>query len=129
MAAAQVDLSLEANHLWRFNENFARDRCVTLPAPLFPWVSPDVLMETFEEGMHISTYMDADSDPARRGAVADAGSHCMLSMLLQHNFIHSDLHPGNILLRWQLPDGPLVAAAAAAMSWWSQRPAEEVPFR
>jgi ABC1 atypical kinase-like domain len=124
-SCVQVDLSLEANHLWRFNENFARDRCVTLPAPLFPWVSPDVLMETFEEGMHISAYMEADTDETRRASVADAGSHCLLSMLLRHNFIHSDLHPGNILLRWQLPDGPLVAAAAAMMRWLSDRPAEQ----
>ena len=58
----QVDLALEANTLWRFNEKFARDALVSLPMPLYPWVSKDVLVESFEEGMHISEYMAADSD-------------------------------------------------------------------
>ena len=122
----QVDLSLEGNTLWRFNKNFAHDPDVTLPVPLYPWVSQDVLMQTFEEGMHISTYMDLDQDAARRAAVADVGSHCMLNMMLVHNLIHSDLHPGNILVRWQLPDGWLINSAAKALQWLSARPPEKV---
>jgi aarF domain-containing kinase len=68
-------------------------------------------------------YMDLDSDPTRRGAVADIGSHCMLTMMLVHNLIHSDLHPGNILVRWQLPDGWLVRAAAAVVRRTDAMPA------
>ena len=50
----QVDLRLEAHNLWRFNQNFSRDRLVSLPMPLYPWVSQDILVQSFEEGMHIS---------------------------------------------------------------------------
>lgn len=122
----QVDLSLEGNTLWRFNKNFAHDPDVTLPVPLYPWVSQDVLMQTFEEGMHISTYMDLDQDSARRAAVADVGSHCMLNMMLVHNLIHSDLHPGNILVRWQLPDGCLISSAAQVLKWLNLRSPDKV---
>ena len=109
---AQVDLLLEAKTLWRFGKNFSRDKDVTLPVPLYPWCSQDVLMQTFEEGMHISTFMELDQDVDRRAAVADVGSNCMLDMMLVHNLIHSDLHPGNILVRWCLPDGWFIRMAA-----------------
>lgn len=111
----QVDLLLEAKTLWRFGKNFSRDKDVTLPVPLYPWVSQDVLMQTFEEGMHISTYMELDQDADRRAAVADVGSNCMLDMMLVHNLIHSDLHPGNILVRWILPEGWLIGTAAKVL--------------
>lgn len=113
----QVDLLLEAKTLWQFGKNFSRDKDVTLPVPLYPWVSQDVLMQTFEEGMHISTYMQLDEDADRRAAVADVGSNCMLDMMLVHNLIHSDLHPGNILVRWCLPDGWLISAAAKIVQY------------
>lgn len=122
----QVDLTLEANNLWRFNRNFSKDERVSLPMPLYPWVSQDVLMQTFEEGMHISEYMVLDSDTERRAAVAGVGSHCMLNMMLVHNLIHSDLHPGNILVRWQLPSGWLVSTAAHVLPRLCNRPAEQI---
>lgn len=111
----QVDLLLEGKTLWQFGKNFSQDRQVTLPVPLYPWVSQDVLMQTFEEGMHISTYMELDEDKTRRAEVADVGTHCMLNMMLVHNLIHSDLHPGNILVRWRLPDGWLINSAVQLM--------------
>ncbi|CAI5962405.1 unnamed protein product [Closterium sp. NIES-64] len=41
--------------------------------------------------------------------LAELGSHTLLKMLLVDNFIHADLHPGNILVRMQrghLPSAP-----------------------
>jgi predicted unusual protein kinase regulating ubiquinone biosynthesis (AarF/ABC1/UbiB family) len=49
----QVDLSREAANLQRFNINFRRARGVSFPLPLYPLVSPDVLVESFEHGKHI----------------------------------------------------------------------------
>jgi aarF domain-containing kinase len=49
----QVDLSREASNLQRFNTNFRRARGVSFPMPLYPLVSEDVLVESFEDGKHI----------------------------------------------------------------------------
>lgn len=55
-------------------------------------------METFEKGQLISKYVNSPATSASV-AVADIGMGCYLKMLLKDNFIHADLHPGNILVR------------------------------
>lgn len=50
----QLDLACEARHLSRFAHNFRLWRHVSFPAPIYPFVSSDVLVETFEEGDLIS---------------------------------------------------------------------------
>jgi len=40
----------------------------------------------------------------------------MLKMMLQHNFIHSDLHPGNIMVRLDPPSNIFMQAAAKLCS-------------
>ena len=53
---AQVDLSLEAEHLRQFNLNFRKHAAVRFPVPIYPLVAPQVLVETFQEGESISRY-------------------------------------------------------------------------
>lgn len=36
--------------------------------------------------------------------LARMGAHMFLQMLLQDNFVHADLHPGNILIRWNISE-------------------------
>ena len=57
MTRCQVDLALEARHLWQFNYNFRHSRHVRFPFPIYPLVAPEVLVETFEEGEGISRYV------------------------------------------------------------------------
>ena len=58
----QVDLALEARHLWQFNYNFRHSRNVRFPYPIYPLVAPEVLVETYEAGEGISSYV---ADPGR----------------------------------------------------------------
>lgn len=50
----QLDLSTEARALARFNSNFKYWPNVLFPAPVYPLVADDVLVETFEPGRLIS---------------------------------------------------------------------------
>ena len=54
----QVDLALEARHLWQFNYNFRKNKLVRFPFPIYPLVAPEVLVETFEDGEVISRYVE-----------------------------------------------------------------------
>ena len=55
----QVDLALEARHLWQFNFNFRKRQGVRFPFPIYPLVEAEVLVETFEAGSSISNYIAA----------------------------------------------------------------------
>ncbi|KAM7498772.1 hypothetical protein LguiA_023186 [Lonicera macranthoides] len=97
---SQVDLAREAANLSRFIYNFRRWRDVSFPRPLYPLVHPAVLVETYEHGDSILHYVDEleGHEPIKSG-LAHIGTHALLKMLLVDNFIHADMHPGNILVR------------------------------
>lgn len=110
----QLDFRREAEHLERFGENFASFPYVIFPRALRPLVSRDVLVETFQEGHLISRHLD----PARsqrlheNPLLARIGHQALLKMMIMDNFIHSDLHPGNILVRLEAPSTPWGKAVA-----------------
>lgn len=89
----QLDLLTEAKHLDRFGRNFRTWHNLSFPAPVYPLVAPSVLVETFEEGRLISSYVDK---PTNKYSIhlANIGLSCYLQMLLKDNFVHADLHPG-----------------------------------
>ncbi|XP_020534540.1 probable serine/threonine-protein kinase abkC isoform X2 [Jatropha curcas] len=97
---SQVDLAREAAHLSRFIYNFRKWKDVSFPRPLYPLVHPAVLVETYEQGKSVLHYVDElDGDKRIRSALAHIGTQALLKMLLIDNFIHADMHPGNILVR------------------------------
>ncbi|URE47666.1 ABC1 family domain containing protein [Musa troglodytarum] len=99
---SQVDLAREAAHLSRFIYNFRRWKDVSFPKPLYPLVHPAVLVETYEHGQSVSYYVDElEGHDRLKSALAHIGTHALLKMLLVDNFVHADLHPGNMLVRAQ----------------------------
>ncbi|KAG6637436.1 probable serine/threonine-protein kinase abkC isoform X2 [Carya illinoinensis] len=97
---SQVDLSREAAHLSRFIYNFRRCKDVSFPKPLYPLVHPSVLVETYEQGESVLHYVEElEAHEQIKSALAQIGTHALLKMLLVDNFIHADMHPGNILVR------------------------------
>ncbi|XP_021861015.1 ABC1 family protein YPL109C, mitochondrial isoform X2 [Spinacia oleracea] len=97
---SQVDLAREAAHLSRFIYNFRRWKDVSFPKPLYPLVHPAVLVETYERGDSVLHYVDKlEGHGSIKTALAHIGSHALLKMLLVDNFVHADMHPGNILVR------------------------------
>ncbi|PKU68684.1 ABC1 family protein YPL109C, mitochondrial [Dendrobium catenatum] len=97
---SQVDLAREAAHLSRFIYNFRSWKDVSFPKPLYPLVHPAVLVETYELGESVSHYVDElEGHDRLKSTLARIGTHALLKMLLVDNFIHADMHPGNILVR------------------------------
>jgi aarF domain-containing kinase len=88
----QLDLTLEANHLQRFNRDFRDDDRVAFPEPLKELTTTRVLTETFCHGTPILEYTKAP--PKVREELAYLGLSTTLKMIFLHDFLHGDLHPG-----------------------------------
>ncbi|XP_076332459.1 putative aarF domain-containing protein kinase 2 isoform X3 [Tachypleus tridentatus] len=98
---SQIDLQHEANILEKFNENFKDSSAVYFPRPIRPFVSRDILVETWEEGQPISDFICSSSTVADglKEELAKLGVETLLKMVFIDNLVHGDLHPGNILVR------------------------------
>ncbi|KAL4241795.1 protein kinase superfamily protein [Abortiporus biennis] len=103
MMYEQLDLRIEADHLVEFESRFqGRKLPVTFPRPLKTWSTSGVLIEEFENALSLETFMKNGGGPYNN-VLAEVGLDAFLNMLLLDNFVHSDLHPGNIMIKFSKP--------------------------
>ncbi|KAF8846016.1 ABC1-domain-containing protein [Paxillus ammoniavirescens] len=103
MMNRQLDLRNEAENLLVFERNFApRNVPVTFPRPLRVFSTADILVEEFENAVPLETFLKNGGGPFD-DQVATIGLDAFLNMLLLDNFVHSDLHPGNIMVKFTRP--------------------------
>ncbi|KAM9808215.1 putative aarF domain-containing protein kinase 2 [Neosynchiropus ocellatus] len=95
----QIDLRFEAQNMERFRNNFRHVDYVKFPTPLRPFVTRTVLVETFEESEPISSYLQSNIPLEVKQRIARMGVDTLLKMVFEDNFVHGDLHPGNILVQ------------------------------
>ncbi|XP_064145709.1 uncharacterized aarF domain-containing protein kinase 2 isoform X1 [Loxodonta africana] len=95
----QIDLRYEARNLEHFQRNFQNVSAVRFPTPLRPFVSRDVLVETYEESVPVARYQQAGVPLELKREIARLGIRTLLKMIFVDNFVHGDLHPGNILVQ------------------------------
>ncbi|KAG8523329.1 putative aarF domain-containing protein kinase 2 [Galemys pyrenaicus] len=95
----QIDLRYEARNLEHFQCNFLNVNSVKFPTPLRPFVTREVLVETYEESVPVSSYQQAGIPDDLKRKIARLGINMLLKMIFVDNFVHADLHPGNILVQ------------------------------
>nr|AGU67995.1 ubiquinone biosynthesis protein [Strigomonas galati] len=92
---SQLDLRMECDNVQQFRYNFRHVKGIVFPTPLPSLSTEDILFETFEAGEPLQRVPCSEDN----ADIADLGCHMFLKMLFEDNFVHSDLHPGNLLLR------------------------------
>eukprot|EP00796_Vickermania_ingenoplastis_P006706 gene6706-4803_t len=94
--ASQLDFRIEAENLEQFRHNFRDNRHLLFPEPLR--ATQRMLVETFCEGEPAHPEYLASLPSPARSALASTGLNAWCQMLMHDNFIHGDMHPGNILI-------------------------------
>ncbi|KAJ2555332.1 hypothetical protein IWW35_000755 [Coemansia sp. RSA 1878] len=103
MMMSQVDLRTEARNAERFAANFSGRAGVAFPRVYLPLDSKDVLVETFCDGIPLRAFLDIDGHTPFDRELGARGLDAFLHMLIYDNFVHADLHPGNIMVSLSPP--------------------------
>lgn len=116
----QLDFRVEARNLLRFGENFRRDRFIRVPE--VHHAADDILVTSFVGGSSLSEILSPE-----RGGAQELGDTMRVQlwtvlgsmvskMIFADNFVHQDLHPGNIRItfRCQTEDATSRRSRAAA---------------
>ena len=104
----QIDMKLEASNLIIFQKKWERENWVSFPTPIAGMITKNVLVETLMDGISIEKFMGMASEVEGKvdkavvklkHKLSDMGSRAMIKMIFFDNFIHGDLHPGNIMVQ------------------------------
>jgi aarF domain-containing kinase len=121
----QLNLALEADNLLRFERNFAgRREPVTFPRALREWSTHEVLVEEFQHALPLESFLRNGGGPFE-DELAEVGLDAFLNMLLLDNFVHSDLHPGNIMVKFGKPSTRLLLRNVLAVAFGNESPHED----
>ena len=107
MMRLQLDLRIEAANLTIFRKNFKERTTAWFPYPYTEFTTRQVLVEEFAQGIPLSDFMDNGGGVFQQ-EIADEGLDAFLRMLLIDNFVHADLHPGNIMVRFYQSEQPRI---------------------
>ena len=109
MMRLQLDLRIECANLTIFRKHFQSRTTAWFPYPYTDYTTRQVLVEEFAQGIPLATFLQSGGGVFEK-EIADEGLDAFLQMLLIDNFVHADLHPGNIMVRFYQPHQPEIAS-------------------
>jgi aarF domain-containing kinase len=105
MMRLQLDLRIESANLTVFRKHFQNRTTAWFPYPYTDYTTRQVLVEEFAQGIPLHTFLERGGGVFQK-EIANEGLDAFLHMLLIDNFVHADLHPGNIMVRFYKPTKP-----------------------
>lgn len=106
---SQLNMVTEADNLKIFRKNFESIPQIVFPEPIHQLTTSKVLVESFEEGIPISQFTSPEDSSSQdfKNQLASLGIILYLKMLVVDNFLHADLHPGNLFVRFDVKNNLL----------------------
>ena len=85
----QLDLTTEAENMLQFGNDY-QNGDIIFPKPIIELCTPELLVQTFEHGVHIQNYLSdlGSISKAARKKMSDLGADLLLSMVFKNNFVH-----------------------------------------
>lgn len=105
MMKLQLDMRIEAANLAIFRKNFKNRTTASFPFPYTEFTTRNVLVEEFAQGIPLADFIENGGGVFQQD-IASEGLDAFLRMLLLDNFVHADLHPGNIMVRFYEAEKP-----------------------
>ncbi|KAL9616532.1 MAG: hypothetical protein Q9160_008599 [Pyrenula sp. 1 TL-2023] len=99
MMRLQLDLRIESANLSKFRNHFHNRTTAWFPYPYSEYSTRQVLVEEYAQGIPLAVFLERGGGVFQQ-EIADEGLDAFLRMLLIDNFVHADLHPGNIIVRF-----------------------------
>lgn len=71
----QLDMRIEATHLERFNQLFAKSKQVKFPKPILPFTTKDMLIEEYEHGIPLNLFLEQAAYVRQQGELHGVFDH------------------------------------------------------
>ncbi|KIW91667.1 uncharacterized protein Z519_07635 [Cladophialophora bantiana CBS 173.52] len=124
MMRLQLDLRIEAANLTILRKHFQHRTTAWFPYPYTDFTTRTVLVEEFAQGLPLAAFLESGGGPFQKD-IANEGLDAFLHMLLIDNFIHADLHPGNIMVNFYKPVHPDVGLDVKLPTYMSRQDASQ----
>jgi len=98
----EISLSLEAQHIQRFQRNFKDHTDIYVPQVFMDLCSDNILCMEFLDGTKITEVETLKAQGHKLKSIVDKGLNLYLTQIIDHGFFHGDPHPGNLMV---MPDG------------------------
>lgn len=105
MMRLQLDLRIEGANLSILRKHFQNRTTAWFPYPYTDFTTRSLLVEEFAQGIPLATFLESGGGVFQK-EIANEGLDAFLHMLLIDNFVHADLHPGNIMVNFYKPTKP-----------------------
>ncbi|OAG41147.1 hypothetical protein AYO21_04527 [Fonsecaea monophora] len=124
MMRLQLDLRIEAANLTILRKHFQHRTTAWFPFPYTDFTTRTVLVEEFAQGLPLAAFLESGGGAFQKD-IANEGLDAFLHMLLIDNFVHADLHPGNIMVNFYKPVHPDMGLDVKLPTYMSRQDASQ----
>jgi len=102
----ELDMMREAASASQVGRNFKDSPLLYVPEIIWSYTRRDILVMERVSGIPVSDIDQLHRAGVNVRALAERGVEIFFTQVVQHNFFHADMHPGNIFVSPENPDTP-----------------------